>query len=541
MQTAYDLVWLCAERHPDRLALVDDRTERSLTYGELIAELDVVAAGLAARGVRAGMRIATVLPNLFEHCLLLFALQRLGAVPAVVNVRLTADDAARLIAEGGIEGAIVPDRPDLVAAAAGALPDGAPLLSVGGAAAGAEDFAACRGDIGTLPPVPRPAREDPAYIFYTSGTTGLPKGVVVPHRAIEHRVLWVSPVAGLRAGGSLRALGFSPLNHAIGFFCVYLVTLAYGGTYYVMSGFDPVRANDMIEAHGITYLFAVPTIFHMLMSAPNYRPERMASVEHVLFGGAPMPPPLLQRMRDEWPAALRHIFGITESMVSLHNPEPLGEETVLEPTFYSRIRVVRPGGDPDAVVGVGEEGELIVDASSDALFTGYLNRPDATAEKLRGGWYYTGDVCVRLGGGRVELKGRVDDVVRTGGENVHPDEVEAVLAGHAAVRDAAIVGVTDARWGQMVVACIVPGPEAVGADELDGHCRAAGLAGFKRPRGYVFLDALPRNASNKVLRRVLREVAAEAREGGTALRFAEPGRPPGPDRASPSALHEERP
>jgi 2-furoate---CoA ligase len=523
MQSAYDLVWLAAERHPEQLALVDDRSERKLTYGELIAELDLIAAGFAARGVGPGTRIATVLPNLFEHCLILFALQRLAAVPAVINARLTPAEVAELIAHGEIEGAVVLGQPELVAAVAGALPEGAPLYAVGGAVGGAEDFAACRGAPEALPPVPRPDGEDPAYIFYTSGTTGLPKGVVVPHRAIEHRVLWISPVAGLRAGPQLRALGFSPLSHAIGFFCVYLMTLAYGGTYYVMSAFDPAKANDMIEEHGITFLFAVPTIFHLMMSAPNYAPERMASLEHVLFGGAPTPPALLQRMADEWPATLRHIFGITESMVSLHNPEPLDQETVLEPTFYSRIRVVEPGGSPDAVVAVGEEGELIVDASSDALFTGYLNRPDATAEKLRGGWYFTGDVCVRLAGGRVDLKGRVDDVVRSGGENVHPDEVEAVLAKHASVRECAVVGLADARWGQMVVACVVPGEPAADAATLDAHCRAADLAGFKRPRGYAFVEALPRNAANKVLRRVLRDTAAAAREGDGEARFEEPG------------------
>jgi 2-furoate---CoA ligase len=155
------------------------------------------------------------------------------------------------------------------------------------------------------------------------------------------------------------------------------------------------------------------------------------------------------------------------------------------------------------------------------MFTGYLNRPDATAEKLRDGWYYTGDLCIRLDRGRVDLRGRVDDVVRTGGENVHPEEVEAVLAEHPGVRESAVVGVTDPRWGQMVVACVVANEAAPGAGDLDAHCRASALAGFKRPRAYVFVDALPRNAANKVLRRVLREVAAAARDGTGAARFEE--------------------
>jgi 2-furoate---CoA ligase len=523
MQTAYDLVWLSAERHPEHVALVDDLTDRSLTYGEMIAEMDAIAAGLAARGIGTGSRVATVLPNLFEHCLLLFALQRIGAVPAVVNPRLTPSEVGQLVEQGGIEAAIVTDRADLVAALRGVLPPGAPVFSVGGISAGAEDFAACRGEPADLPPRPSPGREDPAYIYYTSGTTGLPKGVVVPHRSIEHRVLWISPATGVRAGNHLRALGCSPLSHAIGFFCVYLIVMAYGGTYYTMSAFDPARANEMVEEHKISFLFAVPTIFHMMTSAPNYRPEAMASLRHVMFGGAPIPPRLLQRIADEWPAPPMHIFGTTETMIALHNTEPLGQETVLDPIFYARIRVIEPGGPCDAVVPVGAEGELIVDARSDKMFTGYLNRPDATAEKLRDGWYYTGDLCVRLDGGRVALRGRVDDVVRTGGENVHPEEVEAVLAEHPDVRECAVVGIADPRWGHMVVACVVANGTAPAARDLDAHCRASDLAGFKRPRAYVFVDALPRNAANKVLRRVLRETAATARDGAPGPRFEEPG------------------
>ena len=524
MQTAYDLVWLAAERYPDQIALVDDRSDRALTYRELVDALDSIAAGFAERGVEAGMRIATVLPNLFEHCLILFALQRIAAVPAVINFRLTAADIGKLIEHGEIQGAIIPSDDALADVVTAALPKGGLLFSVGGDTALSDDFAACRGDPAGLPPRPTPDPEDPAFIFYTSGTTGLPKGVVVPHRAIEHRVLWISPPTGLRFGTDLRALGCSPLNHAIGFFCVYLVTLAYNGTYYVMSAFDPAKAVDMIERHRINFVFAVPTIFHMLMNAPNYRPERMASLDFVMFGGAPTPASLLRQMRDEWSANLHHIFGATECMVPLHNADPVDQPTVLRPTFYARVRVIKVGGAPDQIVTPGDEGELIVDASADTMFTGYLNRPDATAEKLHDAWYFTGDICRLLENGDLDLRGRVDDVVRTGGENVHPDEVEAHLVQHPGVREAAVVGVTDARWGQMVVGCVVAAA-GTNPEDLDHFCRSSGLAGFKRPRGYVFIDRLPRNAANKVLRRNLREMASEAREIQGEPRFYDLGKP----------------
>ena len=503
MQTAYDLVWLAAERNPDQLALVDDRTERKLTYRELIVEVDAVAAGLAARGVKRGTRIATALPNLFEHCLLLLALQRLAAVPALLNFRLQPAEIARLIEHGEMEGAVVRDDPAVTSALKLKL-----LLT--------PDLSSCRGDPKSLPPRPKPAPEDPAFIFYTSGTTGMPKGAVIPHRAIEHRLVFMSTHGGMRAGTHNRSLGMVPLSHAIGFYCVFLQTLAYSGTYYVMSAFNPAAAVDLVERHKITSLFAVPTFYQAMVSVPTYKPERMASLELVLFGGAPIQPTLLERLAREWKATFRHIYGTTEIMSPLHFPDPIGQPTRLRTNYGSRIRVVKQGGGPDDIVQPGEGGELIVDASSAVTFTAYLNRPDATAEKLRGGWYFTGDVCVLRADGDVELVGRVDDVIRTGGESVYPEEVEAVLATHPAVRESCVIGIPDAKWGEMVVACVVLAKPDEGCAALDGHLIASTLARFKRPRGYLRMESLPRNAANKVLRGPLREAATKAREARDA-------------------------
>lgn len=503
MRTAYDLVWLAAERAPAQLALVDDRTERKLTYRELIAEVDAVAAGLGQRGVKRGMRVATALPNLFEHCILLLALQRLAAVPALLNLRLPPPELARLIQQGEIEAAIVRDDP----AVTGALK--VKLLL-------APDLSACRADPSNLPPRPQPAPEDPAFIFYTSGTTGLPKGAIIPHRAIEHRLVFMSTHGSLRAGGHNRALGMVPLSHAIGFFCVFLQTLAYGGTYYVMSAFNPAAAVDMVERHRITYLFSIPALYQAMVSVPTYKPERMASLEVVLFGGAAIQPQLLERLAREWPAQLRHIYGTTEIMSPLHFADPVGQSTRLRCNYGSRIRVVTQGGGPDDVVQPGEGGELIVDASADVTFSGYLNRPDATAEKLRGGWYFTGDVCVLRPDGDVELVGRVDDVIRSGGESVYPEEVEAALATHPAVRECCVIGIQDAKWGEMVVACVVLAQSDTPCAALDAHLVSGPLARFKRPRAYLRVESLPRNAANKVLRGPLREAATKAREGGDA-------------------------
>ena len=146
-------------------------------------------------------------------------------------------------------------------------------------------------------------------------------------------------------------------------------------------------------------------------------------------------------------------------------------------------------------------------------FSGYLNRPDATAEKTRDGWYWSGDIVRQEPNGDVTLKGRVDDMIRSGGENIQPEEIEDLLAAHPGVAACSVVGIPDAHWGQIVVGCVTPGEDGVDANYLDAHCRDSSLAGYKRPKAYVFVDTLPRNAANKILRRVLRDQAIAARDG----------------------------
>jgi acyl-CoA synthetase (AMP-forming)/AMP-acid ligase II len=514
------MIRLASRRAPDRLALVDDLSPRAFTYAQLMDELDAIAAGFAARGVTAGTRIATVLNNCLEHALVLLALQRIGAVPAAMNFRLAPADIARLAQQGGLAGAVIHPVPELAAALRGVLPAEAPLLVVGGgggAIPDAEPFAACRGDAAGLPPPHRPDADDPAFIFYTSGTTGLPKGAVIPHRASEHRVLWIATQAGMRHGGHNRTLAFMPLSHCIGFFGVALVTLALDGTVYLQSQFNPADAVKRVAQNRISYLFAVPTLLHAMVQAPGYAAAEMKSLDLVLFGGGTMPPELFDHMAAHWPAALRHIYGTTELMCSGYNPAPTRDAlATLGPGYYTVTRVVTLGGGPDEEVAEGEEGELIADATVDTTFLGYLNRPDATAEKMRGGWYYTGDVVRREPEGQWTLMGRVDDMIRSGGENIHPEEIEDALKTHPGIAESSAIGLPDPRWGQVVVSCVVRKDAALDAASLDAHCQGSTLAKFKRPRAYFFVESLPRNAAAKVLRRILRDRAITARESGDA-------------------------
>ncbi len=512
MKTVYDLVHDAARRTPDHEAIVDTRTGQGLTYAELMAEIDVVAAGLRALGVGPHDMMATALPNLVEHAIALLALTRLGAVPVLINPRLKPPEIGALVSQSGAGGAIVMPDAAVIAALREALPTRAAVITVGGTQDGSTDFADCRGAPDALGPVPSPAPEDFAFVFHTSGTTGLPKGVMIPHRAAESRVLFVCTQCGLRHGTHNRALGLMPLMHVVGFYPVLIGTLALNGTYYAVPAFDPTAAVEAIAELGITYLFATPTHFHAMLSAPGFESRKVASIETLVYAGAAMTGAVLDRLDAAFGARITNIYGTTETMNTLYMPDPVGRPWRYRPGLWAGARIARIGGSVDDVVDDGTEGELLADASADATFSGYLNRPDATAEKLEDGWYRTGDVFVRLDDGDLELRGRVDDMIVTGAENVHPEEVEAVLTAHAAVADAAVVGLDDERWGHKVVACIVPVGDAPAVEDLDRHCRSSALANYKRPRDYVFVEAVTRNAAGKILRTELR-AEAERRLG----------------------------
>ena len=512
MQTVHDLVRLAAERTPNHIAIVDDRIDRQTTYAEMIDGIDAVAAGLRDIGIDRGQFVATVLPNLFEHAIILLALQRLGAIPALINPRLKPDEVAQLISDGRLTAAIILANADMIQAVAPVLPPAVPVVTIGGGLAASIDFDTCRGDPSGLGPVPAHCPDDVAFVFYTSGTTGLPKGVMVPHRAADSRVLYVATQCGLRHGSHNRAIGLMPLFHVVGFYSCLVATLAFNGTYYVCSAFDPAAVVDAVDKHKISFLYGAPTHFHALLGSANFSPERVASVETLVYAGAMMPGPLLDRVGESFSARITNIYGTTEVMNALYMTDPVGHPNLYRPGFYSNVRIGRIGGGIDEHLGVGEEGELLVDATADASFTGYLNRPDATAEKVENGWYRTGDVGVLRGDGDIELRGRVDDMIVTGAENVHPDEVEAILLLHPCVRDVAVIGIPDERWGERVVAFIVPDDNAPADADLDAYCRSSTLANYKRPREYVTIEDIPRNAANKVLRRELKaRLASDAR------------------------------
>jgi len=511
MQTAWDHVRLAAERTPGHLAIVDDQNDRSYTFQQLVEEVEAVAAGFMEGGIGPGQRTATVLPNVIEHAVAILAFHRLRTEVCLVNPRLKPEEIGALLREAGVSTVVCTSDAALIDAARRALPRGAPLYTCGGALEDSINFASCHGNTLHFPDWVSPEPEENAFILYTSGTTGLPKGVMIPHRATDARVLYAVVQCGLRHGTHNRALGLMPLFHAVGFYSSFLTTLSLNGTYYVHSHFNPVQAIEIIKTQKITFLYGAPAHFHALLTAPNFDPNSVNTVNTLVYAGAVMPGALLDRVSRAFPGALMtNIYGTTEVMNSLYMSEPVGRPFTLRPGFYSNVRVARVGGPIDEVCPDGEEGELLVDATSDACFRGYLNRPDVTAERLVDGWYRTGDIVLRQEGGDFELRGRVDDMIISGGENIHPEEIELVLMNHAAVQDVAVVGLPDDQWSERVAAFVVLNKKDVTSTALDQWCKNSTLANYKRPRDYIFVDVLPRNAANKILRGELKKLSPDA-------------------------------
>jgi 2-furoate---CoA ligase len=451
-----------AERTPDTEALVADA--RRLTYAALRERAARIAAGLAARDVGRGDRVACVLANEPETVELYWGCQWLGAVIVPLSHRISTAELDYCIDDAGA--ALVVREPAEVAE-----------LVAGDEHPGALDL----------------DEREPSIQLYTSGTTGRPKGVPRSHRA--ERAGGLSQVLQHGLGPRHRTLGVMPLYHTMGVHSL-LAASAVGGCYVAQSSWDAAHALDVIHSERIDTLYLAPTLYFDLVHEPTLGATDVSSVRAVAYAGAPMTSALVEKVADAFePEIFVNHYGSTEIYTfSVQRTQRAKPGCAGRAAINARLRLDPPG-----------EGEILCHMSSDEAFAGYWNRPDADAKAIRDGWYHTGDVGRIDEDGDLWVVGRVDDMVLSGGENVHPVEVEDVLARAPGVREVAVVGAPDDRWGQRVVACVVA-DEGVTAEELDAYCLASeSLARFKRPREYRFVSELPKSPSGKILRRMLRD------------------------------------
>ena len=486
------------ERDADSLAVVDGTVR--LTYGEWDRRIRAVAGGLEALGLKKGDHLVTVLQNRWEAATLHWACQFLGVTITPLNWRMTGPEIDYCLGDAEARAVIYQDAS---AEALGEAPraKALPRFSIDIAGDAEESFDA----LASAEPVAGASRagpDDTSLMLYTSGTTGRPKGVPRPHRAELAAAVTSVGHNGFVPGE--RILGVMPFYHTMGVRSLLTATLL-NGVIYCQPRFEPAAILKLIEAERISALFLVPTLYHDIVSHPDFAATDISSARKIGFAGAPMPDGLLLKLQETFdPDIFVNHYGSSEIYTfSIERNAPAKPGSCGKPGMNQRLRVVRLGStDPDDVAGPGEEGQLVADLSGDEAFAGYWRRPDADEKALHGGWYFTGDTGYRDGDGDFFVTGRVDDMMISGGENVSPVEIESVLSLHPAVSEVAVVGLPDERWGQKITA-FVSRKADVSPQDLDAHCQASELANFKRPRDYIFVRQVPKSPVGKILKRML--------------------------------------
>ena len=486
---------------PERRALADPH--RALTYAELAERTARLAGALRRLGVGRGDRVAYLGVNAVEVFETLFAAWLLGAIAVPLNYRLSGPEIRYMLDDSGAS--ILVHSADAAALAAEA--GKATVLAVHpDSNPGALDYAAEIAAAPALDEAPPVALEDPALILYTSGTTGRPKGAVLTHGSMTWNT--VNFLAHVDVLSTDKALCIAPLFHCVGLGQVTLPTLFKGGSVDVLPKADPGLVLQWVSQERITSFSAVPTMLQMMCEHPSWHAADLSSLTLVQYGGSPVQ----ERVARAWLARgvrLVQGYGMTEASpgvyMGTHDGTQAHPTSVGVPHFFTDVALLRADRPEPAT---GPPAELAVRGPH--VFAGYWNRPEETAAAfVDDGWFRTGDVLRVDDDGWAHVVDRVKDMYISGGENVYPAEVEAVAARLDAVANCAVVGVADARWGEVGVAYVqLREGASLTRDELRAHLEAH-LARYKVPRHLEFVAELPHNATGKIRRVELRRRAAD--------------------------------
>jgi acyl-CoA synthetase (AMP-forming)/AMP-acid ligase II len=465
----------------------------TITYRQLDARVVALDRWLRSQGVGRDTRVAVYMDNRPDFLAAMFGTWRSGAALVPCNARLTAEELSFLIADS--ESAVV--ITDELHASTARAAAGSAIVCV----AGPELEALLRAESTDADPGPADVEpDDLAWLFYTSGTTGQPKGAMLSHAILTFvTVSWLADLTPLdETDVTLHA---APLSHGAGFHALAATARAAHQVIPESASFDPLRILDYMRAYGVTNTWMVPTQIVMLTKAPA--DLNLPKLRYLVYGGAPMTPAATERALDRFGPVLVQLYGQGETPMTAtvlrredHRPDLFGSAGRARPGVEVAIQDAE-----GRELAPGEVGEVMVRGAS--VMQGYWRRPDATAEALRGGWLHTGDLGRLTEDGMLYLLDRTKDMIISGGSNVYAVEVEQVLSTHPEVGDVAVIGVPDDMWGEIVVAVVVPSGGDLDIASLERHCRGT-LAGYKVPRRWVQVETLPRNAYGKVVKRDLR-------------------------------------
>jgi o-succinylbenzoate---CoA ligase len=479
-----------AGSNPDRIGLIAGGTE--YTFSELDARADEAAHWLANHGVRSGDRVALHLPNSVGFVELVHALPRCGAVLVPINLRLTPDEIAWQLNDVKASVLISSNPQHDLGTAIESTSSATRIVSID---AHKPDWST--GTISDFEPVHSHEAREIHSIVYTSGTTGYPKGALLTYG--NH--WWSALGSGLNLGIHTddRWIAVLPLFH-VGGLSILLRSVIYGITAVVHESFDPAAINRSIAEDRATIISVVSTMLRRMLVAQGDTPYP-DWLRCVLLGGGPAPRPLLEACADR-DIPVTQTYGLTEAASQIATLPPddalrkLGSAG--KPLYPNELAIETS----DRGAEHGEPGEILV--RGPIITTGYFDRPDATAAALEDGWFHTGDAGYLDQDGYLYVLDRRDDLIVSGGENVYPAEVEAVLSGHPKIVEAGVIGVADEEWGQRVVAVLSCGETSPDPEDVQNWCRQY-LAGYKIPTELRITDQpLPRNAGGKLLRRTLR-------------------------------------
>ena len=486
-----------AERYPELPAVVG--RQGVLTYTDWYARVSAFAGALREQGVVPGDRVAFTMRNREELATTYLAVQLAGAVCVPVNFRFRAPELDHVLTDTGAVALIHDDSTSEAVSAVEHPPR--VLLHVRELEAAAAGAA----------PVAIPLNDDSglSVILYTSGTTGLPKGVPRTHRA-EYAAS-AAHVIQCRYSLGERTLGAMPIAHTMGIRSLLSVMLV-NGLYVPVASVSDGPVLELLAEHKVSCLYLVPSAFHILLERMAAEGASLPACRKLGYAGAAMTPSLVERCVEAFaPDVFINHYGSTEIYTFTVSPQQREKPGCAgRPGFHARIRLVRPTREesvgPDQLVAAGEAGEVIVSIEGDEAFAGYLNRPDATEAAIRAGWYFTGDLGRLDDEGDLWIEGRVDDMIITGGENVYPIEVEDIVSHHPDVDEVVVCGLPDERWGQVVTAFVVPRPEArlTAVDVIEYARQRFDHAGYKRPRRVLLVRSIPKSPNGKILRRELR-------------------------------------
>jgi long-chain acyl-CoA synthetase len=490
-----------SRKHPDKLAVVDSATTERITYRDLWQQALGYAAGLRELGIGPGDTVAVQIPNLADFPRVYYAALAVGATIVPMHLLLTADENAYVLRDSGAK-LLVAHSSQLASAAAAAQQVGIDVVSVGPPAGVArlEEVAAGVPPLRTY--VTREA-EDIAVVFYTSGTTGRPKGALLTHlNLVLNTMVNVFDIHDMRADDIV--LGCLPLFHIFGQTIGMNGTFRFGGTLVLLARFSGEAAIELMVAEEVTMFHGVPTMYIGLLEAAP-KADRLPALRLCVSGGASLPVAVLERFNETFQAEIFEGYGLSETSPTATTNQPaFGARpgTVGHPIWGVEVEVARPEFDERIeLMDAGELGEIVIRGHN--VFAGYLNNREATEQAVVDGWFRTGDLGTKDADGFITIVDRKKDLVIRGGFNVYPREVEEVLARHPAVQQVAVIGVPDAVLGEEICAVVVPDPGGVQADELIDWAREK-LGKHKYPRQVRFVESLPLGPSHKVLKRELR-------------------------------------